>query len=209
MPLSGKLPFHQETPILDPGVVKVQIVTVSLEDMGCHARADFGYRLQRSMTKMQDEMFPDLPIHAFVDARDFHDMHGPKGHSGLHQRSVYLFIKQAADFKVFIKNVLSLLQGFADVWDPLEVFRIGVVCKAGINRSVSGAHIIDHCMSRSGYSMEPIEFLSQGKWINRGICPGTCWECDDRKICKQKRGSLEKAYDVWVEEEDKMLAAML
>ena len=161
------------------------------------------------MTKMQDEKFPDLPIHAFVDARDFRDKNGPKGHSGLHQRSVYLFIKQAAAFKIFIKNVLSVLQGFSDVWDPLDIFRIGVVCRAGIHRAVSGAHIVDYCMSRSGYSMEPIEFLSQGKWIKRGICPGTCWECDDRKICKQKRGSLEKAYDVWVEEEDKMLAAML
>ena len=162
------------------------------------------------MTKKQDEMFPSLPIHAFVDARMFHDMHGPKGHSGLHQRSIYLFIKQAAEFREFIRNVLTLLQGFQDVWDPLDVFRIGVVCKAGINRSVSGACIVNYCMSRSGYAMEPVEFLSQGKWIQRGICAGDCWECaEDRKVCKQKRGSLEKAYSVWVEEEEALHAAML
>ena len=112
----------------------------------------------------------------FVDCRAFHWPRGPKGHTGLHRVAV----QQVSDNPLFF-TWLQKFHATVATWDFQRPLTAGMICRAGINRSVSGTAILAAILDHAGYTVV-VEHLAEASWRQRGICPGTCSYCSDSSL---------------------------
>ena len=77
----------------------------------------------------------------------------------------------------------------------VEHICISVLCRSGVNRSVSIARIMSHILEQTGYVCSRPRHLAFHKWMKRVLCDGTCDDC--RNDSPFKIQYLNKALDVW------------
>jgi hypothetical protein len=71
---------------------------------------------------------------------------------------------------------------------------IAMVCKAGVNRSVTCAFILAEVLHHRGYIVH-LQHLQEANWTQRGICPGTCSNCGDKS--EQRVQAIKFASHCW------------
>ena len=177
------------------GIQRIQVVTISLDDSGLDPRSTWYPTLSKNLGRAHVDKFPDQPIAVFLDSRKFNDRRGPRKHSGLHQRACRLFYDQQRQLRDFFSKIQQWMDGEENTWPSDTVCRIGVVCKAGINRSVSGTCILHHMLGMSGFQMLDSIYNSKSKWAERGFCDGGCWECSEDN--REKKATMRRCFEMW------------
>ena len=72
-----------------------------------------------------------------------------------------------------------------------------VICKSGINRSVSVARVLSHIFDAAGYVCGEPRHLNQSIWMKRKLCLGDCDHCVAVGQHPKKVAALELAFQIW------------
>ena len=99
-----------------------------------------------------------------VDARGLRWPQGPKGHSGEHEQAVDIVCKHKK-FKNWLSDVKETFLMLSDS----EQIVIAVVCKSGINKSVTCGRILAEIFSLEGVAIS-LCHLEKNMWQQRGLC---------------------------------------
>ena len=148
--------------------------TIGMEYLGAFDKA------LPKLTKKLAGFCPGKVVNLMMDARWFHWPRGPKGHVGLHTTA----IEQVSSHNYFWNWLNLAHKGFAS-WDFQKdgTLTYGVVCKAGVNRSVSCAYLLAECL-RQHCDIVEVEHLSEYTWPHRKLCYscGQCAGTTQRKV---------------------------
>ena len=98
----------------------VAVYSVGLENMNMHPRASFKAVIESNelQDKFKQRFHWLAPPDFFVDARDFHDRHGPSGHSGEHAKSIELVVR-STQFGLWLADIKDFVCG---IWGPGPCF---------------------------------------------------------------------------------------
>ena len=129
------------------------------------------------------------PVGVFIDTRMFYQRPF-SGHCGTYDLDIRQFVKNS-HFRGWLQNAKSLLLELM-----LEGSYEGIcsVCKAGHNRSVTGAVILESCLRKSGRETMLVH-LNKASWASRKKMCSTCHRCT--KMTAMKQEALDDAYYMW------------
>ena len=133
-------------------------------------------------------------ISLWLDGREFHQPRGPRGHSGEHAQAIQQVVYHEK-FPVWLADAKTSI---AQLQKGVK-HHIAVVCKAGINRSVSLSRILSFCSSdkEEGCSTGLPLHMHYGQWKHRRICDGWCRHCTNHKMDAGKYLALQRALSLW------------
>ena len=188
--------------VSNTGVREITIFSVSLEDLGFdsnhRSNRNWTQRLDDEVTREFQRLKPEHTVHFFMDCRPFFDDHwrARKGHTGELTESMEAIVGSQPKFAAWMEKLKNRFRELEVRHNVHEQFGIGMVCKAGINRSVSCARICHGLFTRLGYNVQVVH-LSKFKWIQRRICLGTCADCRQNPNNVARAKVFENALKMW------------
>ena len=171
-------PLPKLTPAHKCGEKKVYLYSLGWKGLGMQYMKNIESALPSLWRQFEFNFKSKRCPDVFVDCRAFHWPRGPKGHTGLHR----VAIQQVSDNPLFF-TWLQKFHATVTTWDFQRPLTAAMICKAGINRSVSGTVILAAILDYAGYTVV-VEHLAEASWRLRGICPGTCSYCSDSSLAR-------------------------
>ena len=116
------------------------------------------------------------------------------GHCGTYDQDIKDLVDNS-HFRPWLQDAKALFQELDLEAEAFEGVRMATVCKAGHNRSVTGATVL-HSVLWAGGRQVKTSHLSKSAWVARkDRCCSTC----DRCLCMTglKKEALHKAYRDW------------
>ena len=191
---------------MEKGIKFVVIYALGMENLpDVNFRQKNWTRLTTSISNMFPRRYYNVRPSMFVDARMFREVWCPRGHCGEHES----FIRSIVDHSGFERWLAEFKGRFEDenasYSTPERAYAIATCCKAGINRSVAAAAILQHIMENLGIPCEVV-WLSKRTMITRGTCTGLergtkrCDACaSESQASVFKRAAFKKAFLKYME----------
>ena len=171
---------------------------MGLTPLGLDPRGEWNEYFVQLILHRVAARYPRAPAFgSVVDSRMFSWPRGPYGHTGEHAVGIEGVLAHRG-FRGWTQRVKRDFQMDAEDHRSSDVFAVLTVCKRGINRSVSCARILSHCLSTEGYRVQGIGLLSINDIVERKFCDGSCDQCQiGNGQCLAKTRALDRASRVW------------
>ena len=175
------------------GITTATVYSLSWKGLGIPRFKDFDDEVIASITEQANYQY-GTKLAVLIDARLFSWPRGPRGHSGEHSVACSQ-VTSHPKFGCWLKEVKKKIQGCSGKDGHIDV---GVVCKAGINRSVTCTRVLVNVLEGEGVIAQGVH-TSEWYWKkHRNLCPGWCRQCANGDgATKKKKDAMEYAKHVW------------
>lgn len=192
-PTPKKLPTSHFNPPKSNGLNNVEILSVGWNQQGCKLNPNFDI-LCGDLEWRLNFRFRNLGnIGVFLDTRMFYKKPF-SGHCGTYDQDIKDFVENF-HFRPWLQDAKALFTEVDLEAEAFEGVRMAAVCKAGHNRSVSAATVLDSVL-RGGGRQVKLTHLSKSAWASRkDHCCSTCDRCLD--MTQMKKDALAVAYRIW------------